>query len=280
MTYTAVAYYRTSSAANVGEDKDSLPRQRVAVLDYAAKQGIEIVNEYYDAAVKGTDHVDTRKGFTDMITYMKSNGARTILIENASRFARDIIVQETGYQFLKSLGFTLIAVDDPDAFTSATPTADMVRQILGVVSAFEKASLVAKLQGARMRKRAATGRCEGRKPAPEAARTLANKLRADGLTLRAIATELSANGFFSPSGKVYSTSSIQTMLTWKDIKMDTIESLRKIKRAKLDKNQILAAHILVSTRSFIQDQKNGIEKPLQEWTDEEIISFVRKSDGM
>ena len=62
--------------------------------------------------------------------------------------------------------------------------------------------------------------------------------------------------------------------------MDTIESLRKIKRAKLDKNQILAAHILVSTRSFIQDQKNGIEKPLQEWTDEEIISFVRKSDGM
>lgn len=39
----------------------------------------------------------------------------------------------------------------------------MVRQILGAVSQFEKAMLVAKLKGARERKRAATGKCEGRK---------------------------------------------------------------------------------------------------------------------
>jgi hypothetical protein len=41
-----------------------------------------------------------------------------------------------------------------------------VRQILGAVSQFEKAGLVAKLKGARDRKRAATGRC--RKAVPEA----------------------------------------------------------------------------------------------------------------
>jgi DNA invertase Pin-like site-specific DNA recombinase len=39
----------------------------------------------------------------------------------------------------------------------------MVRQILGAVSQFEKAMLVAKLKGARERKHAATGKCEGRK---------------------------------------------------------------------------------------------------------------------
>jgi len=39
----------------------------------------------------------------------------------------------------------------------------MVRQILGAVRQFEKAMLVAKLKGARERKRAATGKCEGRK---------------------------------------------------------------------------------------------------------------------
>ena len=36
---TAVAYYRTSSAANVGDDKDSLRRQQEAVMSYADKQG-------------------------------------------------------------------------------------------------------------------------------------------------------------------------------------------------------------------------------------------------
>ena len=61
-------------------------------------------------------------------------------------------------------GFTLIAVDDPDAFTADTPTARMVRQILGAVAEFEKANLVAKLKGARDRKSAEQGqRIEGRK---------------------------------------------------------------------------------------------------------------------
>jgi DNA invertase Pin-like site-specific DNA recombinase len=104
--------------------------------------------------VKGTDAVNVRPGFAEMIAYMNSNGARTILVECASRFARDLIVQETGYQFLNQQGLTLIAVGDPDAFTSDTPTAVMIRQILGAVSQFEKASLVAKLAGARMRTRA------------------------------------------------------------------------------------------------------------------------------
>jgi DNA invertase Pin-like site-specific DNA recombinase len=208
----AVAYYRTSSAANVGQDKDSETRQRLAVQGYADKHGMEIVHEYYDAAVKGGDAVDTRPGFAEMIAYMSSNGARTILVESASRFSRDLIVQETGYQFLKKLGFSLIAVDDPDAFTSDTPTAVMIRQILGAVSQFEKASLVAKLAGARLRKRQANGRCEGPKQAPEQARKLAQSLRDEGLTLRAISDRLAQAGFLSPSGNQYLPQSVKSML--------------------------------------------------------------------
>ena len=39
----------------------------------------------------------------------------------------------------------------------------LVRQVLGAIAQFEKASLVAKLKAARDRKRAAAGKCEGRK---------------------------------------------------------------------------------------------------------------------
>lgn len=207
----AVAYFRTSSAANVGEDKDSLARQQAAVQAYATRSGLEIVSEYYDAAVRGTDAVDVRPGFSEMIGFMNANDATVILVENASRFARDLIVQETGFQFLKKQGFTLIAVDDPDAFCSDTPTAVMIRQILGAVSQFEKASMVSKLAGARMRMRAATGRCEGRKAAPDAHRTMAQTLKANGLSLRAIAAQMAAAGYHAPSGAVYSPNSIQCM---------------------------------------------------------------------
>ena len=145
----AVAYFRTSSAANV--DGDSAARQRDAVKAYATSARLEIVAEFYDAAVSGADPLDQRQGFTDLLAFARSEGIATIIVENASRFARDLIVQETGHAMLCREGVQLIAADDPDAFTADTPTARMVRQILGAVSEFEKAGLVAKLRGARDR---------------------------------------------------------------------------------------------------------------------------------
>ena len=48
----AVAYLRTSSLTNVGDDKDSDKRQREAIATYAARAGIEIVEEFYDAEIE------------------------------------------------------------------------------------------------------------------------------------------------------------------------------------------------------------------------------------
>jgi Resolvase, N terminal domain len=47
----AVGYMRTSSAANVGADKDSEKRQRAAIEGYAKAAGYVIVDWFYDAAV-------------------------------------------------------------------------------------------------------------------------------------------------------------------------------------------------------------------------------------
>lgn len=120
MTTKAFAYLRTSSAANVGENKDSDKRQRQAIVTYAKAYGFEIVGEYYDADTKGSEPVYQRPAFSEMLAVIAGNGVRTIIVEGASRFARDLIVQETGYQYLRDLGITLIAADDPDAFTAET----------------------------------------------------------------------------------------------------------------------------------------------------------------
>ena len=56
----------------------------------------------------------------------------------------------------------------PDSFLDKTPTAVLIRQVLGAVSQFEKAALVAKLKAARERKKREIGKCGGRRSVAEA----------------------------------------------------------------------------------------------------------------
>ena len=216
----AVAYLRTSSAANVGQDKDSDKRQLAAIEAYGKANDFEIVATFYDAAVSGADPVTERPGFVEMLGRVVSNGARTILVESPDRFARDLAVQLAGHDMLRKQGIALIPASAPDFFTEDTPTAVLVRQVLGAIAQFEKATTVAKLAAARKRKRVATGRCEGRKPLAETKPevvAMAKSLRRRGpkrgqRSLRAIAAELAAAGHLNERGAPYSAKSIASML--------------------------------------------------------------------
>lgn len=218
----AVAYLRTSSAANVGADKDSGKRQLAAIQSYARQAHVEIVlPPFEDAAVSGADPIDARRGFGAMLAFLADHSdVRTILVETASRFARDLMVQETGHRKLKELGINLVAVDSPESFMADGPTAEMVRQILGAVSQFEKAMVVLKLRAARDRKRAANGKCEGRKSheerRPDVVR-LARKLRrkprnGKRLSYRDVAAHLAQQGHMNSSGKPFGPSAIKSMI--------------------------------------------------------------------
>jgi len=216
----AVAYLRTSSASNVGVDKDSDKRQRGAIEAFAKQAGFEITDEFYDRAVSGADPIDQRPGFGEMLHRLASDGANTIIVESPDRFARDLAVQLAGHDMLRDLGIAIIPASAPDFFTEDTPTAVLVRQVLGAIAQFEKASVVAKLAAARKRKRQIEGRCEGRKPLqqtqPEVV-ALARKLRrkrpkAGRMSLREISAELAARGFLNERGRAYAAKSIASML--------------------------------------------------------------------
>jgi Resolvase, N terminal domain len=69
-----------------------------------------------------------------------------IIVATASRFARDLMVQEVGHAKLRERGIDLIAADDPSSFIDDTPRAKLVRQVLGAISEFDKAMTVAKLR--------------------------------------------------------------------------------------------------------------------------------------
>lgn len=222
-TKNALAYLRTSSATNVGDDKDSHKRQLAAIEAYAGRAGFSIVlPPFNDEAVKGTDPVESRPGFKALLDYLAEHSeVRTILVETASRFARDLIVQETGYRMLKSRGIDLVAVDSPESFVADTPTAELIRQVLGAVSQFEKAMVVSKLRVARDRKRAENGKCEGRKSHAEMQPELVSEVHRlrrqnprTGLkrSYRAISRLLAEQNHVNVHGRPYAAASIKAML--------------------------------------------------------------------
>ena len=147
----AIAYLRTSSPTNASKglsaDKDSDKRQRAAIIGFAAANGYTLVDEFYDV-VSGSDPIDQRTGFKAMLDRIAGNGVRVILVESPDRFARDLAVQLAGHDYLRKLGVELVPASAPDFFLADTPTAVLVRQVLGAISQFEKTSLVAKLKAA------------------------------------------------------------------------------------------------------------------------------------
>jgi DNA invertase Pin-like site-specific DNA recombinase len=189
----AYGYLRVSGRGQM--DGDGFPRQREAIRKFAALNGIEITGWYEEAGVSGTTEWENRPSWADMIAHL--NGVRTILIERLDRLARELFIQEYILRDLKKRGVTLISISDPDIDSS--PERVMFRQIMGAIAEYDRTMVVTKLKAARRRQKAATGRCEGRKPfgtrpGEEEALRRMRALRNEGHTFDSIARILMDEG--------------------------------------------------------------------------------------
>ena len=134
-----------------------------------------------------------------MMQALHGNGVKLILIEKLDRLARDLMVQETIIGDLRKYGFDLISVMEPD-LCQDDPTRKLMRQIFGAIAEYEKATIVIKLRGARQRKKARTGRCEGRKlpygyyPGEKKVMERMRGLRNEGLGFDRVAATLNEEG--------------------------------------------------------------------------------------
>jgi len=218
-TAKAVSYLRVSGKGQV--DGDGFPRQRETIARYAKAAGFELVDEYRDEGVSETKDLDDREGLSDLLARIRSNGVRVVLVERADRLARDLIVGELILNQFRDLGVKVISADSGTELTAGDddPTRTLIRQVLGAVAQFEKAVIVSKLKAARVRKRRATGRCEGRKPygtRPGEAdvvavmHTLRRKPRGgERLSFAAIAERLNAEGHPTRTGKAWAPETVR-----------------------------------------------------------------------
>ena len=196
MKRSAFGYLRVSSDGQI--NGDGFERQKTAIEAYAKQNGITIKGIFQES-ISGTVSPLEREGFKNLLEALLSNGTKIVLVENLSRLARDLMVQETILNDLKQRGLELISVNEPD-LASDDPSRKMIRQVMGAFYEYEKQLLVLKLKAARERKKKKTGRCEGNLPygskpgeyqilkrilnATETANKIAGQLNIEGIKTR------------------------------------------------------------------------------------------------
>jgi DNA invertase Pin-like site-specific DNA recombinase len=192
----AFAYLRVSGKGQIAGD--GFPRQLKSIKEYAAAHQLRMVEVFEERGVTGTKETMDRPAWRDLMAKLHADGVHTVIIEKLDRLARDLIVQESVLADLRKYGFELISVHEPDLMAS-DPTRVLLRQMLGALAQYDKSQIVVRLRGARLRKRAQTGRCEGRKPygyrdGEQQILEHMRELRAQGLAYGVIAERMNTEG--------------------------------------------------------------------------------------
>lgn len=220
----AVSYLRVSGVGQV--EGDGFPRQRDVISRHARAQGVEVVGEFRDEGVSGSKESIDRPGLFDMLVRLKSNGVRLVLVERADRLSRDLLVGEVILDDMRRDGIRVVECEGGQDLTAGdrtNPTAKLIRQVLGVISEFDKDSIVLKLRASRERIRRQGLPCEGRKPygfrpgeaaAVERIREL-RRTRRHGkrLSCARIAEQLNAEGVPTRYGNPWKPGSVHRVLT-------------------------------------------------------------------
>lgn len=216
----AFAYLRVSSKGQV--QGHGFHRQVETVNKFARENGYKVGDMFRDAFTGTEAH---RPEFNRMVASILSNGVRTILVESLDRLARDVMVQSLLLAKLAQHGITLINCvtgEDVTASMNEDPMRKALIQIQSVFSELEKSRLVAKLRRAREARKAASGKCEGRKAFGEKTgeaeilalmRSLRRKRNGKRLSFAKIAHELNRRSVSTRTGAKWQTTTVRNILS-------------------------------------------------------------------
>lgn len=211
----AFGYMRVSSKNQI--DGDGFDRQEDVIREYATKHGMTIESIFHDDGISGT--LENRPALAEMMIALEESEVKIVIIERIDRLARNLTVQERILDDLQKQGITIISVCDGDLLKD-DPTRKLVRQVLGAIAEYDKTMTVLKLKVARERKKAKTGKCEGRKSYsevnPEIIREIKRLRRKSKnrkpMSFSQIATYLNDKGHRTLTGGLFTTANVQMLL--------------------------------------------------------------------
>lgn len=199
----AVAYLRVST-----DDQTLGPQaQRAAIARWAASQGVSVVAWFEDHGISGGAPLDKRPALVDALDALADHGAGVLVVAKRDRLARDVMVSAMVERLAERAGARVVSAAGEG--NGDDPTAVLMRRIVDAFSEYERALIKARTRAA-LRVKADRGERVGAVPVgcavaddgrtlvadPREARAVAliQELRADGMTIRAIADALNARG--------------------------------------------------------------------------------------
>ena len=220
---SVVTYVRCSGAGQV--EGDTVPRQREAVARFAKSAGMVVVREFSDLGVSGTKELVDRPGLTDLLAFVTTNGIKSVVVENADRWARDLVVGEIELERMLVAGIGVWDASTGQDLTvpDGDPTGIMIRQMKGTIAEYVKSQIVKRMRTARERIRSTGRKCEGRKAYGELPGELAIVERifqlrrkprgGERLSFAAIADKLNADGIKTRRGGPWRPSTVGQVLS-------------------------------------------------------------------
>lgn len=129
----AALYMRVSTGRQADSDL-SIPDQRRQGMAYCQQRGWEVVAEFVDAGLTGTD--DKRPEFQRLLELATGGGKPfdVVIVHSFSRFARDLFLHEFQIRRLQKAGVRLVSMTQELA---DDPTGAMIRQIFALFDEYQ-----------------------------------------------------------------------------------------------------------------------------------------------
>ena len=85
----------------------------------AAPRRVLAIEKLHQAAAlrldqRGVDPIESRPGFAALLDRVEDNGVRVVLVEDASRFTRDLVAQELSVLMLIKRGMRVVTASGDD----------------------------------------------------------------------------------------------------------------------------------------------------------------------
>jgi site-specific DNA recombinase len=204
----AVAYVRVST-----EDQNLGPEaQRSAIARWAASHGVTVL-EVHEDRLGGATPAEDRPGLMAALGGLRRHGAGILLAAKRDRLAREVVVAATIERLALDAGARIVTADGVAA--EDTPEGQLMRGLLDLFAAYERAVIRARTKAALAAKRARGERVSRRPPlgfrfdggrlvadpAEQAVLDRIQGMRESGLSLKRVADILNAEGVRCRGGR-------------------------------------------------------------------------------
>lgn len=217
-----VAYIRVSTDGQCGDDKFGLDAQREQIIEYCAKNDMNILKWFVDEGESGAKE---RPGFDEIVYGDVANPPyEAVIVAKSDRVARDINIYYYYKMLLIKKDVKLISIAED--FGQFGVFANMLEAFTLCVAEMERENITKRTSSGRKVKAAKGGYSGGRPPygytphngklviVPEEAEVVRYVITAkeNGATFQKICDHLNAEGKTNRSGSKFSISTIQVLI--------------------------------------------------------------------